>query len=47
MDAARSSKPFVHIYQTAECRTSESRNLESLALSCSAAEDDVFWDGAT
>ena len=46
MDAAQSSKPFVHIYQSTECRIPESCNLESLVLSCSAAEGDVFRDGA-
>jgi len=47
MDAAHSSKPSLLICQTTECRIQESRNLESLVLSCSAAEDYVFWDGAT
>jgi hypothetical protein len=47
MDAAHSFKPFVYIYQTTEYRIPESRNLESLVLSCSAAENYIFWDGAT
>lgn len=38
---------FSHIYRTTECRMPESHNLESLVLSCSAAEDYIFWDGAT
>jgi len=47
MVAAHSSKPFIHIYETTECHIPQSRNLECLVLSCSAAEDYVFWGGAT